>query len=152
MKRLFIFASAVVALVSLAGAVGYPAGYSAPRAGSSSSAAGAKARLEHGRYLVERVGLCGDCHTPMNEKGEPIAEKALQGAPVVFKPLVPIPNWAEYAPPIAGLARFSDEQAITFLTTGKNPEGKLAAPPMPPFRFSREDAAAILAYLRSLKK
>src|SRR5579872_3804407 len=57
MKRLFIFASAVVALVSLAGAVGYPAGYSAPRAGSSSSAAGAKARLEHGRYLVERVGL-----------------------------------------------------------------------------------------------
>lgn len=89
---------------------------------------------------------------PFNEKGEPIAEKALQGAPVAFKPLVPIPNWAEYTPPIAGFPGFTDEQAITFLTTGKNPAGKLAAPPMPPFRFSRADAAAILAYLRYLKK
>jgi len=28
------------------------------------------AQIEHGKYLVERVGMCGDCHSPRNERGE----------------------------------------------------------------------------------
>ena len=107
-------------------------------------------KIERGRYLVEQVAMCGDCHTPHNEKGEPIADQTLRGASTVFKPLQPVPNWAEYTPPLVGFPGFTDEQAITFLTTGKDASGQPAAPPMPQYRFNREDAAAVLAYLRSL--
>jgi hypothetical protein len=62
----------------------------------------------------------------------------------------PNPNWAEYTPPLAGFPGFTDEQAITFLTTGKDASGQPAAPPMPQYRMNREDAAAVLAYLKSL--
>jgi len=109
-----------------------------------------KARLERGRYLVQQVGLCGDCHTPRDDKGQPIVAKTLQGARTMFKPTVPMPSWGEFAPPIAGLPGFTDAQAITFLTTGKDVAGKLSAPPMPPYRFDKDDAAAVVAYLRSL--
>ena len=44
-------------------------------------------QIQPGKYLVESVALCGDCHTPHNEKGEPIQEKWLQGSPLPFKPL-----------------------------------------------------------------
>jgi len=109
-----------------------------------------KARLEHGRYLVQQVGMCGDCHTPRDDRGQPVEAKTLQGARIMFKPTVPMPDWGEFAPPIAGLPGFSDAQAITFFTTGKNVSGKLSVPPMPPYRFNKKDAAAIVAYLRSL--
>lgn len=68
----------------------------------------------------------------------------------MFKPTVPVPGWVEVAPPIAGLPGFTDEQAIKFLATGVNTVGKHAGPPMPAFRFNKKDAAAIVAYLRSL--
>jgi len=109
-----------------------------------------KARLEHGRYLVQQVGMCGDCHTPRDNQGQPVEAKTLQGARIMFKPTVPMPEWAEFAPPIAGLPGFSDAQAITFFTTGKNVAGKSGVPPMPAYRFNKKDAAAIVAYLRSL--
>jgi mono/diheme cytochrome c family protein len=59
-------------------------------------------------------------------------------------------RWASRAPAIAGLPGFSDEDEIALLTTGHRPFAKSPDPPMPPFRFSREDAAAIVAYLRTL--
>jgi mono/diheme cytochrome c family protein len=114
------------------------------------SAESSAATIERGRYLVQQVTLCGDCHTPHNEKGEPIADQAFQGASTIFKPMQPVPNWAEYTPALAGFPGFTDDQALTFLTTGKDASGQLAAPPMPQYRFSREDAAAVLAYLKSL--
>ena len=60
------------------------------------------ADIARGKYLVEQVMLCGDCHTPHDEKGEPIADQTLRGAPLAFKPTVPMP-WADKAPNIAGL-------------------------------------------------
>jgi mono/diheme cytochrome c family protein len=116
------------------------------------STTAANAQLEHGRYLVQRVGLCGDCHTPHDDHGQPIGAKALQGAGLTFKPLGPVPNWVEYAPPLVGLLGFTDAQMITFLTTGKDATGKSPRPPMPAYRFNKKDAAAVVAYLRSLSK
>jgi mono/diheme cytochrome c family protein len=121
-------------------------------AASPAQSSAAKAQLEHGRYLMQRVGLCGDCHTPHDDHGQPIEAKSLQGAGLTFKPLGPVPNWAEYAPPLVGLLGFTDEQMITFLTTGKDPSGKSARPPMPAYRFNKRDASAVVAYLRSLSK
>jgi len=81
-----------------------------------------KDRMERGRYLVEQVAVCGDCHTP-HQKGQPIADRILQGASTEFKPLQPVPNWAEYTPPLVGFPGFTDDQANAFLTIGKDPSG-----------------------------
>ncbi|HWR15978.1 MAG TPA: cytochrome c [Terriglobales bacterium] len=107
--------------------------------------------LARGKYLVNNVGMCSDCHTPMDKRGNLVRAKFLQGTPLMFKPTVPVPGWMEAAPGIAGL-EWTDEEAITFFTTGKRPNGTMAAPPMPQFRFNKADAAAVTAYLKSLKK
>lgn len=108
-------------------------------------------QLARGKYLVERVAMCGDCHTPHNERGEPIAEKKLQGAPLPFKALVPMP-FAKAAPAIAGLPGWTDEDAVRFLMTGTLKGGGAPAPPMPPYRLSQSDAQAVVMYLRSVGK
>jgi hypothetical protein len=54
------------------------------------------------------------------------------------------------APRIAGLPRhWSREQTAHFLESGRTPDRKPAAPPMPRYRFSHDDAEAIAAYLAS---
>ena len=66
--------------------------------------------------------MCGDCHTPRDEKGQLILSKSLQGAPLGVRPIHPMP-WADTAPAIAGLpANYTAEQLGTFLQTGKLPE------------------------------
>ena len=107
-------------------------------------------QIQRGKYLVERVAMCGDCHTPHNEKGEPIQEKWLQGSPLPFKPAVPIPVWADKTPKIAGLPGWEDKNAIRFLMTGLAYNDLPARPPMPQYRFTREEATAVVVYLRSL--
>ncbi len=105
--------------------------------------------VERGRYLVNSVGVCADCHTPRNERGEFVQELWLEGAPLGFAPTVPMP-WAPAAPPIAGLKAMTDEQAKAFLMTGVRPNGTKPLPPMPEYRFSEPDAAAVVAYLRTV--
>ena len=112
----------------------------------------ARSVLARGKYIVEGVGMCADCHSPRNEKGEYVKERWLQGAAITFKPTVPMPFWAEAAPPLAGLPGWTDAQLVTLLTTGKDQKGKPPEPPMPEYRMSKEDAAAVAAYLRSLGK
>jgi Cytochrome c len=106
--------------------------------------------IEHGKYVVTRVAMCGDCHSPHNEKGEEIPGRELQGSAVFFKPLQPVPGWVNVAPPIAGLEGWTRNQAIHYLVTGLDRSNKTAAPPMPTFRLSRHDAEAVVAYLKSL--
>jgi mono/diheme cytochrome c family protein len=101
-----------------------------------------------GRYLVEQVGLCSDCHSPRNERGEFVAERWLEGSALPFQPTVPMP-WAPAAPRIKGLPSLSDEQAVHFLVHGELPGGRLPRPPMPPFRFAPQDARDVVAYLRA---
>jgi cytochrome c553 len=108
--------------------------------------------LARGKYIVEGTSLCNDCHTPRDDKGQLILSKALQGAPLGVQPIHPTP-WADTAPPIAGLpAHYTLAQMVTFLQTGKRPDGSMTRPPMPPYRFSHADAQAVTTYLSSLKK
>lgn len=108
------------------------------------------AQIERGRYLVECVSLCGDCHSPRDDQGRFDRAHWLEGELVHFKPDQPMP-FAAIAPPIAGLPGYTDAAALRFLETGTNSAGKLAMMPMPQFRFNPEDARAIVAYLRSIK-
>lgn len=108
------------------------------------------AKIAHGKYLVERVGMCSDCHTPRDDKGEPIREKWLQGAVLPIKPIGPMPVWAGESADIAGLPGWSTEEAIRFFMTGIARNGLPARPPMPTYRFNQSDAEAVVAYLKSL--
>jgi hypothetical protein len=109
-------------------------------------------QIAHGRYIVHGVGMCIDCHSPRNERGEFVEAQHLMGSALPFAPTVPMP-WANAAPGIAGFpAGYSEGDLINFLMTGQRPHGKPhAAPPMPEYRMSRADAEAVTAYLRSLR-
>jgi cytochrome c2 len=109
--------------------------------------------LEHGKYLVENVGLCADCHTPRGPKGEPDMKLHLGGTMVGFAPIGKVPDWRPFAPKIAGMpSGWTRDHMIKFLETGEKPGGIVCGPPMPPYRFNHEDAIAVAEYLASLGK
>lgn len=113
---------------------------------SSTSAA----TVARGKYLVESVAMCGECHTPRGEKGEPVKEQYLKGMTLDFKPAMPVPVWADKSPSIAGLPGWDRDGAIKFMMTGVVENGLPPRPPMPQYRFNQQDAVAIVAYLQSL--
>jgi mono/diheme cytochrome c family protein len=117
---------------------------------AATSSAGEASQIEHGRHLVEDIGLCADCHSPRNDHGEFIPGKRLQGSPLGFAPSVPMPMWASVAPRIAGLVTYNDAEAVTLFTKGVTNHGGSPRPPMPAFRFSEDEAKAVIAYLRTL--
>jgi hypothetical protein len=106
--------------------------------------------VERGRYLVENVAMCGECHTPRNSRGDLKYDAWLQGASTWIRPVAPIANWADAAPPLAGLPSFTDKQFYTILENGTGPEGEVLRPPMHIYHMHPEDAAAIMAYLKSV--
>ena len=107
-------------------------------------------QLERGQYLVEHVAMCVQCHTPRNAQGELDRTRLLQGAPIPVPAPFPMSQWAFEAPKIAGLPGWMAEDAVRLLQTGRSAKGYAPRPPMPPFRMTREDAAAVVAYLKSL--
>jgi mono/diheme cytochrome c family protein len=119
------------------------------RAATPAASRADAATIERGRYLVEGVGMCIDCHSPRLQTGEYDRSRWLMGAPLPFAPTVPMPAWAPAAPSIAGLENYTDEEAVKLLMTGMTPLDSALRPPMPEYRMNAEDAAAVVAYLRS---
>jgi mono/diheme cytochrome c family protein len=120
-------------------------------AGQQKSHTGSGAKVARGKYLVESIGACADCHTPRNEKGEFVKDQWLQGSVLDFKPTVPMPVWADKSANIAGLPGWEKDAAIRFFMTGIGSNGLPPRPPMPQLRYNQQDAEAIVAYLQSLE-
>lgn len=108
------------------------------------------AEIERGKYLVEEVAKCTECHTPRDAQGELKRDAWLQGAPIWIMPVKKIPNWAERAPALAGFPSLSEEQGERVLEHGTGPEGEVLRPPMHIYHMDHEDAKAIIAYLKTL--
>ena len=108
--------------------------------------------VAHGKYLVEGVAGCAYCHTPRDKDGNPDRSRWLEGAPVFFQPAQAVSGWPLVAPRLAGLPPGSDNAIITLLTTGIWTNGKPPRQPMPHFHMTHSDAAAVLAYLKSLSR
>ena len=123
-----------------------PAGQKAP-----SSTAAAQGNVERGRYLVENVAMCEECHTPRDGGGNLDESRRLQGAPIWITPVHPNSNWAMNAPSLAGFEQFTEEQGEQILEQGVGPNGLPIQPPMHIYHMSHADAQAIIAYLRSLR-
>jgi mono/diheme cytochrome c family protein len=108
--------------------------------------------ISRGKYIVENVAMCIECHTPRDDNGDLVTSRYLEGAPIpVSQPPYPQMNWALKAPAIAGLIGYTKEEGVRLLTHGITRDGRVPDPPMPPFRFNRADAEAVVEYLKSFK-
>jgi mono/diheme cytochrome c family protein len=112
---------------------------------------GIAGNVEHGKYLVENVAMCVECHSDRDPAGNIIEATRFQGGPVPVRP--PWPNdWAIRAPRNAGLPGYDDAQAMRLLTEGAiGRDGRQLRPPMPRFHMSQQDAADVIAFMRSLQ-
>ena len=115
--------------------------------------------LERGRYLVTTILACGNCHTPKDAEGRPIAGKELAGGGVGFD----IPPYAGVAANITpdretGIGAWSDAEIKRAITHGERPAkgplaGKPLGAPMAANFFKAmlpSDLDAVVVYLRSL--
>jgi mono/diheme cytochrome c family protein len=108
--------------------------------------------LEHGRYLVEVIAACGNCHTPKGPNGA-LPNKKFAGGDVIrhhdFTAVVPnITPDRE-----TGIGKWTDEEVVLAIREGRRPDGSLIGPAMP-FRsyrdLSDDDVRAVVAYLRAV--
>jgi mono/diheme cytochrome c family protein len=115
----------------------------------------AESKVERGKYIVEDVGACADCHTPRGADGQLDRSKWLKGAVLNFQPIEPIKGWHKTSPDLTPGSRlflkWGEKGLIHFLETGLGPNGNKADPPMPAYHLTSADAEAVVEYLKSLK-
>ncbi|MGD1069993.1 MAG: c-type cytochrome [Bryobacteraceae bacterium] len=118
-------------------------------------AASGDAKVARGKYLAEELARCQDCHTPKMDNGNFIKSQWMKGAAISVTPAAPVTGWHATSPDVTPNGtvwkRWGEEGLVNFLTTGKNPRGGSAGPPMPTYMLKREDAEAIVAFLKSLQ-
>ena len=108
--------------------------------------------VARGKYIVENVAMCPQCHTPRESNGALDSTRPLDGAPEFFQPPHPDSDWPLKAPRIGGNPPASDQDLVKLLTTGIWTDGKPLRLPMMPFRMNEADAKAVVAYLKSVKQ
>lgn len=109
--------------------------------------------VERGRYLVDTVMTCHNCHTPKGPAGD-IADKALSGFLAFDEPPFKVTASNITADKDTGIGAWSDADLKTFMTTGVRPNGVPVAPIMPTGYYKilvPNDLDAIVAYLRTIK-
>ena len=110
------------------------------------------AEWNRGAYLVQGLGHCAMCHTPINALGGSSEAKAFQGG------LIPMQNW--YAPSLtsnreAGLGDWAINDIVDLLQAGVSNRGTVYGP-MAEVTFNSlqymndEDIRAMAVYLKSL--
>lgn len=108
-----------------------------------------RGNIQHGQYIVEHVAMCIECHSPRDSSGRIIAGQEFIGAAIPIP--VPPSDWATRAPRNRGLLGYDDDQAMRLLTQGAiGRNGEQLRAPMPRFHMTREDAADVIAFMRSL--
>jgi len=113
-------------------------------------------RVERGRYLVNHVSLCIDCHSKRDWVifAGPVEKHTLGAGGELFDSSVGFPG-AVYSPNITpyNLKGWTDGELFRLLTTGvtKNNKAIINIMPYPAFgKMDKEDIYAIIAYIRTL--
>lgn len=113
------------------------------------------AKVARGKYLVEEVGKCQECHTPRLDNGEFDKTKWMKGAVLNFAPIKPVQGWHKTSPDLTPEGRlwerWTPDGIKKYMQTGLNPKGKPADAPMPTYKLTPEDADAVVEYLKTLK-
>ena len=113
----------------------------------------AESRVERGRYLVQSIVACGNCHTPQGPNG-PIPGMELAGGLKIEDKLFTAITSNITPDRETGIGKWTDAQIIASIREGKRPDGSIIGPPMPIGLYrgmSDSDVRAIVAYLRSVK-
>src|SRR3954454_7156470 len=90
---------------------------------AAASSVFAQAPVERGKYLVNTIMTCQNCHTPKGERGAPVFERDLSGGLEFDEPpfKVTAPNITQDK--TTGIGSWSDAQTRTAMRTGKRPDG-----------------------------
>lgn len=125
---------------------------------SASPAQAPKSGIERGRYLVDHVSICGDCHTPRNFLGAPKHSLYLAGMPQKNSPLgEAVPNITPDTE--TGIGSWKREEIAELLLTGTKPDFDNVQGLMYEViegttggykNMSKADALAVADYLKSL--
>jgi mono/diheme cytochrome c family protein len=110
------------------------------------------ARMERGKYLMESVLACANCHAVRDEKGMVVASKGMAGG-FEFNEGVFRSYAANITPDLeTGVGKWTDAQLAKAIREGIRPDGSVIGPPMP-IHFYRSisdaDLAAAIKYLRA---
>lgn len=119
---------------------------------AAATGANAESRLERGRYLMQSIVACGNCHTPQGPDGPMSGMELAGGLKIEDKPFTAIAS--NITPDReTGIGKWTDAQIITAIREGRRPDGSIIGPPMPIGLYrgmSDNEARAIVACLRSL--
>src|ERR1035437_5231510 len=152
LSRLAFFPLSAALALALVGIGPPPALAQGPEPQRKSRPARTAPDIARGKYIVEDVAVCGQCHTPRDSNGNLDRRRWLTGGTVPYLPAKPDTNWPNTAPRIGGTPPAPDSDMIRLLTTGIWTTGNRLLLPMPQFRMERGDAEAVLAYLKSDRK
>jgi mono/diheme cytochrome c family protein len=116
----------------------------------------AQSPLERGKYLVEGILTCGNCHTPRGPGGVLDTARRHAGSPA---PQIDTPEWSAHPTNITpdketGIGSWTDAEIKAVLRTGIRPNGVHVAMIMPTGFYhimTDRDVDAVVAYLRTIK-
>ncbi len=120
----------------------------------SGSAAQAQAPAERGRYLVEGILTCGNCHSPRGPGGVVDAARLYSGGPQTWDEPPFTVKGSNITPDMeTGIGKWNEEQIRRAISEGVRPSGVRLAPIMPYAfykAFTPADLDAVIAYIRSV--
>jgi len=162
MRRSSLVVAAGILLLTIAQAIGQttppktaappqkPAAAPAKAAPADTGKAMPAGNAEHGKYLAEHVAMCVECHSGRDAQGNIIESELFLGGAIPVAPAW-ANDWANRAPRNRGLPGYTDAEAMRLLTQGAiGRDGRQLRAPMPRFRMTPQDAADVIAFLRSL--
>jgi mono/diheme cytochrome c family protein len=118
----------------------------------------AETQLERGKYLVESIMGCGNCHTPQGPNG-PVLDRTLSGGPPIEEGKLFTAHPSNITPdPETGIGKWTDAEIRIAIRQGRRPPnsgngGTLIGPPMPFGQYrsiADADIDAVVAYLRTV--
>ena len=103
--------------------------------------------VERGRYIVEALAHCGECHTPRNPLGG--LDKAAWLGGGVIDGTAKVPNITP------GVLTWSEDEILNYLTTGATPDydfvgGSMAHVVENMGKLAESDVRAVVAYLKAV--
>jgi mono/diheme cytochrome c family protein len=114
----------------------------------------AQAPLERGKYLVEGILTCGNCHTPRGPGGVLDVAHRHAGGPQVWETAEYKVHPSNITPDKAtGIGNWSAEQVKVAIRDGRRPDGSQLSPQMPSgfYKiFMPSDLDAVVAYVLSI--
>jgi mono/diheme cytochrome c family protein len=110
--------------------------------------------VERGKYLVNTIMTCQNCHTPKGERGAPVFERDLSSGLSWDEPPFKVTASNITQDKETGIGSWTDDQIKTALRKGARPNGVHLAAIMPADFYeilTPGDLDSIVAYLRTVK-